>query len=180
MAAVSDTLRVQPVAQQYQIARWNPPYRIHGRSLRGDQTHGTALGGGHAFDAIVLAARLSGTDGLQVCRALRDQAGFQKAIMVVGPETGSTPTVAALRAGADDYRAPPLAFMEVHARLRALCRRNKAAPSVLRIGDLEYDPKSAEVRRQGRRLAPTPTGLKLLRVLVEAAPRVVSYAELEA
>ena len=132
-----------------------------------------------AFDAIVLAADLPGTDGLRVCRTLRETLGVYTPLMMVGPVAGVQPTVAALQAGADDYRAQPLVFEEVHARLRALARGYEAS-GVLEIGDLRFDTVTKRVHRCGERLHPTPIGLKLLRLLMEAAPRLVTHAELEA
>lgn len=139
---------------------------------------GMRMATARAFDAIVLAAELPGADGLQVCRTLRET-GAITPVMMVSTHACVEATVAALQAGADDYRAQPIDFVEVHAHLRALsrCRRT---PNVLEIGDLRFDPVTESVHREGERLLPTPMGLKLLRVLMEAAPRLVTHAELEA
>lgn len=130
------------------------------------------------FDAIVLAAELPTTDGFQACRILREIQGVVTPVMMLGRDTGVETTVAALEAGADDYRGQTAAFPEVYARLRALSRYRKAT-CALEIGNLMFDPVTEKVYREGKRLHPGPTGLKLLRVLMEAAPRLVTYAELE-
>jgi len=52
-------------------------------------------------------------------------------------------------------------------------------PSVLRVGDLEYDPALIRVRRGTRTITLPPIPLKLLETLMRAAPRVVRREELE-
>lgn len=133
----------------------------------------------HDFDVLVLSADLPGADGHEVCRRLREDFGVQTPMMMMGQAAGVEPTIAALESGADDYQSQPVVFVEMHARLRAMCRRRNSG-KVLEIGDLRFDLVTGEVHRQGLRLSLTPTGLKLLQVLMEAAPRVVTYPELEA
>ncbi len=89
--------------------------------------------------------------------------------------------VAGLECGADDYVLKPFALRELEARLQALVRRAKSAmtPSVLRVGDLEFDPALVRARRGSRVIALSPTPLKLLETLMRAAPRVVRRDELE-
>ena len=56
-------------------------------------------------------------------------------------------------AGADDYLTKPFAFAELLVRVKALLRRgpvNRA--SVLRVGDLELDRLSQQVKRAGKRI----------------------------
>lgn len=140
---------------------------------------GIRMATAHAFDVLVLSAELPGSDGHEVCRRLREEFDVRIPIMMVGQAVGVEPTISALEAGADDYQSQPVVYVEMHARLRALCRRRDSV-KVLEIGDLRFDPVSGKVHRQGQPLSLTPTGLKLLQVLMEAAPRVVTYAELEA
>ena len=131
-----------------------------------------------SFDAIILAAELPGIDGFEVCRTLREKLGMSTPIMMLGLDAGLKGTLAALEAGADDYRAQTDAFLEIHARLCTLSRRS-GATDVLKVGDLRFDPVTEEIHRGGMQLHPTPTGLKLLRALMEAAPRLLTFAELE-
>jgi DNA-binding response OmpR family regulator len=50
---------------------------------------------------------------------------------------------------------------------------------MLRVGDLEFDTGTLEVRRAGTRLTLTPIGMKLLEALMKASPRVLSKRDLE-
>jgi two-component system OmpR family response regulator len=69
----------------------------------------------------------------------------------------------------------------VHARVRAVLRRTRAAPDALRrlrVGDLELDVDTCTVRRAGDQVTLTPTEFKLLRCLMEHAGQVLSKEQL--
>jgi two-component system response regulator MprA len=75
--------------------------------------------------------------------------------------------VAGLDAGADDYVTKPFALEELLARLRALLRRAGPGPSeVLRFADLELDPGTREVRRDGQAIELTRTEFSLLELFM--------------
>jgi two-component system, OmpR family, response regulator MprA len=75
--------------------------------------------------------------------------------------------VAGLDAGADDYVVKPFALEELLARLRALLRRlTGEAVDVLRFADLELDPATREVRRDGVRIDLTRTEFALLELFM--------------
>src|SRR5262245_3897092 len=112
---------------------------------------GLRLAASRSFDAIVLAAELPRSDGLQICRVLREVLDASTPIMMVGCRAGVEATVAAMAAGADDYRTQPVVYAEVHARLRALCRRCRSS-TTLEVADLQFDPATEAVYREGKRL----------------------------
>ena len=69
---------------------------------------------------------------------------------------------------------------ELMGRLRASLRRTRprAALGRLRVGDLEVDPASREVRLRGRRVELSAKEFELLAVLVTEPTRVFTKAEL--
>jgi two-component system response regulator MprA len=78
-----------------------------------------------------------------------------------------TDRVAGLDAGADDYVVKPFALAELLARVRALLRRSAdEAVDVLRFGDLELDPATREVRRDGDPIELTRTEFALLELFL--------------
>jgi two-component system OmpR family response regulator len=84
--------------------------------------------------------------------------------------------------GGDDYVTKPFSLEEVVARIRAVLRRTHAGQpddeAVLRVGDLELDEDSHEVRRAGVEVELSPTEFKLLRYLMLNAGRVLSKAQI--
>ena len=74
-------------------------------------------------DAIVLDVGMPDINGLDVCRTLRGQ-GDRTPILMLTARVEVPDRIAGLDAGADDYVIKPFDVDELHARLRALIRRN--------------------------------------------------------
>jgi two-component system response regulator MprA len=128
-----------------------------------------------APDAILLDVLMPGTDGLTVCRRLRER-GDQTPILMLTARHEVTDRVAGLDAGADDYLVKPFALDELLARLRALLRRTSVTgeSGVLRSGDLSLDPQRREAWRGTRELGLTKTEFDLLELLLAHADVVVT------
>ena len=133
------------------------------------------------FDAIILDLMLPGMDGLEVCRKYRQEAGGNTPILMLTARDTLEDKVAGLDAGADDYLVKPFEMAELDARLRALLRRSggSVGDQKLKVGDLEFDTGTLQVKRAGKTLALTPIGMKVLMALMKASPRVVSRRALE-
>ena len=89
--------------------------------------------------------------------------------------------ITGLDVGADDYLVKPFEVQELEARIRALIRRRSGDGSseVLKVDDLTFDTRTFEVKRDGQELSLSPVGFKLLKVLMQASPRLVSRREIE-
>jgi two-component system, OmpR family, response regulator len=99
------------------------------------------------YDLVVLDMRLPGKNGLDILRTLRAR-GFERPVLVLTAQDAVDAKVETLRAGADDYVTKPFAFEELLARIEALLRRPRAMASPqLKVGDLELDQGTREVRR---------------------------------
>lgn len=133
------------------------------------------------FDAIILDLMLPGLDGLDICRKLRTDAGKTTPILMLTARDTLEDKVAGLDAGADDYLVKPFELEELNARLRAMLRRSagEVAAEVLRVGELEVNTGTLQVRRRGQLINLTPIGLKLLITLMKASPKVLSRRTLE-
>ena len=139
-----------------------------------DGMEGLRLASGGRYDLIVLDLRLPEMNGLEVLRTLRDR-GNTTPILVLTAQDAVDFKVQALRSGADDYVTKPFAFEELLARVEALGRRPKEIRSpVLRVGDLELDGETREVRRAGERIELTPKEYTVLEYLMRHAGRVMS------
>ena len=133
------------------------------------------------FDAVILDLMLPGLDGLDICRKLRTEAGKTTPILMLTARDTLEDKVAGLDAGADDYLVKPFDLEELNARLRAMLRRSggEVAAEVLRVGELEINTGTLQVRRRGQLINLTPIGMKLLIALMKASPKVLSRRALE-
>jgi two-component system OmpR family response regulator len=126
------------------------------------------------YDLVILDMRLPGRPGLDVLRNLRAR-GFEQPVLVLTAQDAVDAKVTTLRAGADDYVTKPFAFEELLARVEVLARRPRAlAASVLRVGDLELEQNTREVRRAGTTVELTPKEYAVLEYLMRHAGRVMS------
>jgi two-component system OmpR family response regulator len=142
--------------------------------LMTDGEEGERRASSEAYDLVVLDMRLPGKSGLDVLQSLRAK-GFERPVLVLTAQDAVDAKVTTLRAGADDYVTKPFAFEELLARVEALARRPRALASpVLRVGDLEIDQATREVRRSGVQIEVTPKEYTVLEYLARHAGRVMS------
>ena len=135
---------------------------------------GERLATAQPYDLVILDMRLPGRNGLDLLRALRAK-GFERPVLVLTAQDAVDAKVETLRAGADDYVTKPFAFEELLARAEALLRRPRAMASAqLRVGELELDQGTREVRRVGELIELTPKEFAVLEYLMRHAGRVMS------
>lgn len=122
-------------------------------------------------DLVLLDLMLPGTDGIDVCRAIRAESGTPIVMLTARADTADV--VIGLESGADDYVVKPFKPKELVARIRARLRRNdEVAGEVLQIGDVVIDVAGHAVSRDGRAIALTPLEFDLLLALARK-PRQV-------
>ncbi len=125
-------------------------------------------------DAVLLDVLMPGVDGLEVCRRLR-RSGNRVPVLMLTARDEIENRVAGLDAGADDYVTKPFALEELVARVRALLRRVSAGDDeFLRFGDLELDPGTREVRRDGDPIELTRTEFALLELFMTNPRQVLT------
>lgn len=146
-----------------------------------DGVTGLHLAISNSYDVVVLDLMLPGMDGVEVCRKLRQEAKKSTPVLMLTARDTLEDKVSGLDAGADDYLVKPFEVKELEARVRALIRRDRRLVSqeVLRVGDLMLDTATLRVTRNGKDLAVSPIGLKLLQILMRESPRVVSRRDIE-
>ncbi|MBP7394426.1 MAG: response regulator [Zoogloea sp.] len=132
-----------------------------------------------SFTAIVLDLGLPRRDGLSVLSALRG-AGNTVPVLVLTARDQVVDKVRCLDLGADDYVVKPFDLDELAARLRALVRRSQGrADASLRHGDLVLDPAARSASLKGVPVALTGREFDLLRMLLDAAGRVLTRRMLD-
>jgi two-component system response regulator MprA len=125
-------------------------------------------------DAVILDVLMPGLDGLEVCNRLR-RSGSKLPVLMLTARDAVKNRVAGLDAGADDYLTKPFALEELLARIRALLRRaSEDSEEVLRFADIELDPGTREVRRQGEPIELTRTEFSLLELFLRNPRQVLT------
>jgi DNA-binding response OmpR family regulator len=131
------------------------------------------------YAAAVLDLGLPKKDGLDVLASVR-AAGVRLPVLVLTARDAIPQRISGLNAGADDYVIKPVDMDELAARLHALVRRSHGhAQDRLRIGDVELDPASRSVTREGRSISLAAREFDLLHALMLGSGRVLSRDQLE-
>ena len=138
-------------------------------------TGGEALRWGEP-DVVLLDLGLPDTDGVEVCRQLRDRS--RVAIIVVTARGEEPERVLALDAGADDYLVKPFGLAELLARIRAVLRRVRPDGELLKHGPLTVDLRTRRVIVSGQEVALTPKEFDILECLAADPGRVLSRQEI--
>ncbi len=146
-----------------------------------DGRMGYNLASNNEYDVILLDLMLPEMDGIEICRRLREESNNFTPIMMLTARDTLEDKIEGLEIGADDYLVKPFEILELEARVKALIRRKGQVShqEVLQIADLELDLGALEVRRDGQLLNLSPIGLKILTVLMQESPKVVSRSQLE-
>jgi two-component system copper resistance phosphate regulon response regulator CusR len=139
-----------------------------------DGLRGWELAQAYEYDLIILDLMLPQLPGEEVLRRIR-RTNQRVPILVLTARSATEDKVHNFEAGADDYLTKPFAFAELIMRVKALLRRGPITrSSVLRVGDLEVDRFTQQVRRAGRRIELTPKEYALLEYLAANPGRVFS------
>lgn len=128
---------------------------------------------------IVLDVMLPDMDGFAVTERLTaDRAKVP--VLFLTARDAVEDKVRGLTLGGDDYVTKPFSIEELVARIRALLRRTESVTEggPLVFADLELDDGTHEVRRAGTPIELTATEFRLLRYLMQNAPRVLSKAQI--
>src|SRR5215212_994169 len=130
------------------------------------------------FDLVIVDWMLPDLDGLQVVRRLR-AAGMSVPVLMLTAREQIEDRVEGLDAGADDYLTKPFALPELLARVRALTRRPRTAPTeAVRVGELTLDPVRHVVRRDGEPIDLTAKEFTLLATLIQRPGQVFTRSVL--
>jgi DNA-binding response OmpR family regulator len=149
-----------------------------------DGEKGLELARTRIYDAILLDLMLPGLDGMEVCRALRDDPRTKGLPVVMVPSRGEEQDVVlGLDAGADDYVTKPFSMKELVARVKSAVRRNRQgtdleAKKPIRRGNIEIDVVRHEVRVDGEPVILTLSEFRLLHHLMRHAGRVFTRSDL--
>ncbi|WP_282940126.1 MtrAB system response regulator MtrA [Corynebacterium auriscanis] len=128
-------------------------------------------------DLILLDVMLPGMNGVDVCRAIREDSTVP--IVMLTARTDTVDVVLGLESGADDYVHKPFKPKELVARVRARLRRNTdEKPEKLEISGLTIDVSGHQVTRGNEEIPLTPIEFDLLVTLASKPRQVFTREEL--
>src|SRR5471030_1240718 len=140
-----------------------------------DGEDGLALALDGQFDVLIVDRMLPKRDGLSLIGTLRAK-GIETPALILSALGQVDDRVKGLRAGGDDYLPKPYSFSELLARVEVLARRRvgRNEDTVLRVGDLELDRLSHQVRRGSGEITLQPREFRLLEYLMKHAGQAVT------
>ena len=132
-------------------------------------------------DLIILDLMLPRLDGLEVCRALRQERDVP--IIMLTARDSEVDRVVGLELGADDYVVKPFSVRELMARIKSVLRRAaprtiELVPEPIRVGPLVVNAARHEVHWHAVELDLTALEFDLLAMLARHAGQVLSREQL--
>lgn len=124
-------------------------------------------------DLIVLDLGLPNMSGEAVCLEIRKKYPHLPIIILTAKDSISD-IVQGLNLGADDYMTKPFVADEFLARIKARLRKQGGDDEVLKVGDLELNSKTLEVKRDGKHIQLTPQEFRLLQYLMHNKGRILT------
>ncbi len=154
--------------------------------IAGNGAVGLKLFSSADYQLVVLDLMLPDTDGLSICRSMRESGGYVPILMLTAKST-ELDRVLGLEVGADDYLTKPFSIPELLARIKALFRRVDAlsnkkqqqqAAELIQQDGLSIDTGQRRVKVRGREVELTAKEFDLLLFFVRQPGRVFSRVQL--
>jgi len=140
---------------------------------------GLTLAASENPDLVILDLMLPGLDGWEICRGLRKVGNLP--ILIVSARQEEDDRLLGLELGADDYVVKPFSPREVVARVKAILRRAKSAPtgaSRTSAPPIAIDTEAHFATSYGKEVRLTPSEYRLLSALLRRPGRTYSREEL--
>ncbi len=150
----------------------------------------TAAGGGEAlemlrstdFDAAILDVMMPGMDGLDLCRAIRQDSRLHHLpVLLLTARDSEMDQIIGLEVGADDFISKSASPRLISTRLKTVLRRREPvveADETLTFGSLIIDRARREVNSSDGPLALTSREYSLLELLARSPDRVFTRGDL--
>jgi len=127
------------------------------------------------FDVVILDVMMPYVSGFEACERIRGTSDVP--IVILTSRDGTDDIIQGFELGADDYITKPFKIAELIARVEAILRRvegykNRRAPPIVRVGELEIDEPRHRVTIRGQDINLTPMEFELLYFLAANAGQV--------
>lgn len=137
-------------------------------------------------DVVILDVMMPLMDGFQVCECIRER-DTETPVLFLSAKGDIVDKRIGYGIGADDYLVKPFSGEELRLRVGALLRRALLArqsaspegrPPLYRVGDLEVNVHTGDVRLAGRRVELTPKESRIMALLASHPGEVYSKRDL--
>ena len=125
------------------------------------------------YDTILLDIMLPYTNGIDVCKILRDN-DIKTPIILLTARDKLQDKIDGLDSGANDYLTKPFEFNELLARIRAHLRATDKINKTIIIQDLVVDMNLREVKRANKKIKLTAKEYALLELLALNKNKIVT------
>jgi len=132
-------------------------------------------------DIILLDWMLPEISGIELCRRIRRIDKLSNTpIIFLTARTDEDDCIRALETGADDYITKPFSFKVLHARMRAVLKRNSHVQDEgnLEYADITLNTVTYKVIRSGHNIDLGPTEFRLLKHFMKSPQRVFTREQL--
>lgn len=124
-------------------------------------------------DLVLLDLGLPNMSGESVCMEIRKKYPDLPVIILTAKDSVSD-IVQGLNLGADDYITKPFVADVLLARIKTRLREGMNGEAMLKVGDLELNDKTLEVKRGAKLIQLTPQEFKLLQYLMNNKGRILT------
>jgi DNA-binding response OmpR family regulator len=130
-------------------------------------------------DLIILDIMLPDSDGLEICRSIRNHSELAPVpVIFLTARASETDRIVGLELGANDYIVKPFFIRELIARIKIHFRGQPPVTKILRSGELELDRARCRVHLNGGEITLTATEFRLLEFLMSRPGVVFSREQL--
>jgi len=144
-------------------------YRI---DIAKDGEEGLYMAQNNNYDVLIIDWMLPKMSGIEMLKELKKTKNTPALILTAKSDIEDK--IEGLEV-ADDYLTKPFEFDELIARVKALYRRShNLTDNILRVGDLELNPETKEVRRAGKLIELTAKEFELLKYLMINKNKIVN------
>lgn len=133
-----------------------------------------------SFDLVLLDIMMPNLSGIETCNKIRDIVSCP--IVFVTAKNQTLDKLLGFEIGADDYITKPFVIEELVARVKAHIRRdnrvNSNSSNIIRIGSIEINKESYEVKKNGETVVLSTKEFELLSYLMTNAGVVLSKEQI--
>lgn len=131
------------------------------------------------FDVIILDLNLPDIDGLNVCKAIKQEANINPPILMLTARDSFEDKHKGFNLGADDYLTKPFDLRELALRCDALSRRTQLHEEhIINCGQLSIDSRAHQATWHDQKIKLTKVAFIILKKLASEYPYPVSRSDI--